>query len=69
MFGFDIVRVNQYYGEGAAEDQLCFAANELQLSTRDNEVVARVSGGGFAVARPSSGTGNPNMDHSAIRTP
>lgn len=53
--GFDIVRVNQYYGEGAAEDQLCFAANELQLSTRDNEVVARVSGGGFAVARPSSG--------------
>lgn len=53
--GFDIVRVNQYYGEGAAEDQLCFAANELQLSTHDNEVVARVSGGGFAVARPSSG--------------
>lgn len=52
---FDIVRVNQYYGEGAAEEQLRFAANELQLSTRDNEVVARVSGGGFAVARPSSG--------------
>ena len=49
------MRVNQYYGEGAAEDQLCFAANELQLSTHDNEVVARVSGGGFAVARPSSG--------------
>ncbi|EJW99530.1 diguanylate cyclase, partial [gut metagenome] len=52
---FDIVRVNQYYGEAVAEEQLQFAANELQLSTRENEVVARVSGGGFAVARPSSG--------------
>ncbi len=52
--GFDIVRVNQYYGESAAEEQLRFAANELQLSTRDNEVIARVSGGGFAVARPGS---------------
>lgn len=53
--GFDIVRVNQYYGEGEAEEQLCFAAKELQLSTRDNETAARVSGGGFAVARPSNG--------------
>ena len=30
--GLDIVRVNQYYGEAAAEDQLCFTANELRLS-------------------------------------
>lgn len=53
--GFDIVRVNQYYGEDAAEEQMRFAANELQMSSHENEVVARVSGGGFAVARPSSG--------------
>lgn len=38
--GFDIVRVNQYYGEAAAEDQLCFAANELRLSIHDNEAAA-----------------------------
>lgn len=55
FIGFDIVRVNQYYGEAEAENQLRFAANELMLSTGDNEIVARVSGGGFAVARPSSG--------------
>ena len=53
--GFDIARVNQYYGELAAEDQLRFAANELMKSTADNEIAARVSGGGFAVARPCSG--------------
>lgn len=53
--GFDIVRVNQYYGEVAAEEQLCFAANELKLRVRENECVARVSGGGFAVARPCGG--------------
>lgn len=55
FIGFDITRVNQYYGEAEAEDQLRFAANELMLSTADNEIAARVSGGGFAVARPSSG--------------
>jgi EAL domain-containing protein (putative c-di-GMP-specific phosphodiesterase class I)/GGDEF domain-containing protein len=53
--GFDIARVNQYYSEAEAEEQLCFAANELKLSIRDNEAAARVSGGGFAVARPTSG--------------
>ena len=53
FIGFDIARVNQYYGEAEAEDQLLFAANELMLSTADNEIVARVSGGGFAVARLS----------------
>lgn len=53
--GFDIGRVNKYYGEDAAEDQLHFAANELMKSTADNEIVARVSGGGFAVARPCGG--------------
>lgn len=55
FIGFDIARVNQYYGEMEAEEQLHFAANELLLSTADNEIAARVSGGGFAVARPSSG--------------
>lgn len=54
FIGFDIVRVNQYYGEAEAEDQLYFAANELMLSVGDNEAAARVSGGGFAIARPSS---------------
>ncbi len=55
FIGFDITRVNQHYGEAEAEEQLRFAANELMLSTADNEIAARVSGGGFAVARPSSG--------------
>lgn len=53
--GFDIVRVNQYYGEEEAEEQLCFAANELRLTVRENEVAARISGGGFVVVRPSGG--------------
>lgn len=51
---FDIARVNQYYGESEAEEQLRFAANEIMKSTADNEIAARVSGGGFAIARPSS---------------
>ena len=51
---FDIVRVNQYYGETEAEEQLRFAANEIMKSTADNEIAARISGGGFAIARPSS---------------
>lgn len=54
FIGFDIARVNQYYGEAETEEQLCFAAKELVLSVSDNEIAARVSGGGFAVARPSS---------------
>lgn len=52
FIGFDITRVNQYYGEAEAEEQLRFTANELMLSTGENELAARVSGGGFAVARP-----------------
>lgn len=54
FIGFDIERVNRYYGEVEAENQLRFAANELMKSTFDNEIAARVSGGGFAVARPSA---------------
>ena len=53
--GFDLTEANRYYGIPEAEEQLRFAANELSLSTRDNEVFARVSGGGFAVLRPTSG--------------
>lgn len=53
--GFDIMRVNQYYGETEAEEQLRFAAHELTKTlTPGREIAARVSGGGFAVARPSS---------------
>ena len=55
FIGFDIAKVNQYYGETSAENQLVFAENELLKSTADNEIVARVSGGGFAVARPGGG--------------
>ena len=54
FIGFDIVRVNQYYGEDAADEQLVFAENELMRSKADNEIAARVSGGGFAVARLGS---------------
>lgn len=56
FLGFDIIRVNQYYGETRAEEQLCAAARVLELSTGENEIAARVSGGGFAVVRPSAGT-------------
>ena len=55
FLGFDISRVNQYYGENEAGEQLCAAARELELSTGDNEIAARISGGGFAVVRPSAG--------------
>lgn len=52
---FNISTVQERYSEEAAERQLCEAANELRLSVRDNEVVARVSGGGFAIIRFSGG--------------
>lgn len=55
FIGFDIERVNQYYSEADAEDQLRFAAHELTLSAADNELAARVSGGGFAFGRLSGG--------------
>lgn len=53
--GFDIERVNHYYGEDKAEEQLKFAARELMRSTQDTDIAARVSGGGFAIAHPCSG--------------
>lgn len=52
---FDIVRVNQYYGEAEAEEQLRLAAGELQRSIGAEEFAARVSGGGFAVIKLCSG--------------
>lgn len=52
--GFDITRVNQYYGEEDAEEQLRYAADELNKSLSSREDFARVSGGGFAIARPTS---------------
>lgn len=55
FIGFDIARVNQYYSEAEAEDQLRFAAGELVQRTGSHEILARVSGGGFAVVRPSGG--------------
>jgi len=54
FIGFDIMRVSRYYGEAEAEDQLRFAADELMRSTAGSEIAARVSDGGFAVARPSA---------------
>lgn len=55
FIAFDIAHVNQYYGESASEDQLKFAAEELIFSASDNDIIARVSGGGFAVARQCAG--------------
>lgn len=49
---FDIEHVNRYYGETVAEEQLRFAANELILAASKSDIIARVSGGGFAVAHP-----------------
>lgn len=54
FIAFEIGKVNQYYGEAEAENQLRFAANELMNSTMDSDIAARVSGGGFVVVRPSS---------------
>ena len=53
--GFDIERVNSYYGEMESENMLYFAANELMKSVAENDIAARVSGGGFAIAHPCSG--------------
>jgi len=52
---FDIEHVNRYYGEQEAEAQLQYAANELLKSTADNDIAARVSGGGFALVHPCTG--------------
>ncbi|MFR8260484.1 EAL domain-containing protein [Frisingicoccus sp.] len=49
--GFQIEKVNKYYGESEAENQLKYAAKELMVSTSDINLVARLSGGGFAVVR------------------
>lgn len=49
-FGFEIERVNQYYGEQEAEEQLRYAARILMEHTEKRDITARVSGGGFAVA-------------------
>lgn len=53
--GFDIARVNRYYGEEEAENELRYAASELTKHAADGDIVARVSGGGFAVAHAYSG--------------
>lgn len=58
FIAFDIVHVNQYYGEKASEEQLRFAANELISAASDSNIIARVSGGGFAVAKPCDGEGD-----------
>ena len=52
--GFDIARVNRYYGEEEAENELRYAASELTKHAADGDIVARVSGGGFAVAHAYS---------------
>ncbi len=55
FIGFDIAKVNQYYGEPEAEMQLRFATSELMSSNADSTIIARVSGGGFAVLRKADG--------------
>lgn len=50
-FGFEIVKVNKYYGEDAAEEQLAFAADVLRAVAENGVAMARVSGGGIAVLR------------------
>ena len=47
-YGFDIQRVNRYYGEDEAEKILCYAAEILSARIRQGDFCARVSGGGFA---------------------
>lgn len=48
--GFDIIRLNEYYGEAEAELQLAYAADVLEAGKEETDIVARVSGGCFAVA-------------------
>ncbi len=55
FIGFDIIRVNQYYGEEEAENQLRYAASVLTGTAADGDITARVSGGGFAAAHICSG--------------
>ena len=47
--GFDIKRVNKYYGEESAEQQLCYAAHLLTTDGKRKEIAARVTGGAFGV--------------------
>lgn len=53
--GFDIGRVNAYYGEEEAENILRYAADVLSGYVKDSDFFARVTGGGFAVACQAAG--------------
>ena len=53
--GFQIEKVNEYYGEAEAERRLKYAAGELRKGAGNGAVVARVSGGGFGILRPWRG--------------
>ncbi len=53
--GFPIEQVNEIYGEENAERRLCYAAGKLVQLTRDKDILARVSGGGFGIVRPWNG--------------
>ncbi|NLY97606.1 MAG: EAL domain-containing protein [Clostridiaceae bacterium] len=48
--GFDIVRVNRYYGYDESENILIFAAKKLTEMSSASDIVARIGGGSFAVA-------------------
>lgn len=53
LVAFDLSRVNQYYGKSEADKLLLFVAQELSQTVTAGQFAARVSGGGFAVARPT----------------
>lgn len=54
--GFDIEYCNKYYGKEESENILRYAADVLTQNAADTDIVARITGGGFAVAFQSSNT-------------
>jgi len=55
-FAFDIIWVNNNYGEEEANEILRYAADSITQRMKDNEFCARIGGGAFAAAIYSSGT-------------
>lgn len=53
---FDIIHNNTYYGYDESEEILCYAADYLSEHEVSNEILGRVSAGGFAFAFQSSNT-------------
>lgn len=64
-FAFDISHFNQYYGHEEVENILRFAADVLKKNSADNDILARVTGGGFGLAFQSSSldTAQERVEH------